>query len=201
MTAASADMETVQRVLQQTGVDQTPNAPGLAAYTQAVAEGLMEWFGSKAPGLRGLFSWLADIAPGAIAVGGGLILVALLVVVVSAIRARRRRPPIAPKTPVSARRFPFEPERGKDAWRSELERRIAAGDVPGGLEALWWWFACSVATVRVDPSWTSHELLARCRRADLAPLARGLDRLLYGGERPGVEDLQRLFRQLDEALP
>ena len=194
-------MELVRRVLEETGVDQTPNAPGLAAYTQALAEALMEWFESKVPGLGGLFSWLADFAPGAISVAGGLILVALLLVVVSAIRARRRRPAIVPKAPVSAPLRRFEPERGKDAWRSELERRLAAGDVPGGLEALWWWFACAVATVRVDPSWTSHELLARCRRPDLAPLARGLDRLLYGGERPRVEDLKRLFRRLDEALP
>jgi hypothetical protein len=92
------------------------------------------------------------------------------------------------------------PERGRADWRQELDRRLASGDVAGALEALWWWFAREVASEHVDASWTSHELLARCGRRELAPLATALDRLLYGAERPDVSDLLRFRGRIEEAL-
>lgn len=199
--SAPADMQLVGQILQETGVDQATPAPGLVAYSQALAEGLMGWLEGRAPGLGGLFSRLAGLGPVVAVVVGGLVLVTLMVVVVRAIRARHRRPLLQSLGPLPSARVRVLPERGRDHWRTEVEGRLAAGDVAGGLEALWWWFACSVATVRVEPSWTSGELLLRCRRPDLAPLARGLDLLLYGGERPGVEDLRQFFRRLEEALP
>jgi hypothetical protein len=202
VTGATADLDLVQRVLRDSGVDQAVPAAGLSAYGQALAERLGDWLHRRAPGLGGLFSWLAGLGPVATLVVGGLILATLLVVLVKAVRARRGRPAAAPLSRPSPARARAMPERGRDAWRSELERRLAAGDVASGLEALWWWFACSVAaTAPVEPSWTSLELLARCGRSDLAPLARGLDVLLYGGTRPRVSDLRQFFRRLDAALP
>ncbi len=199
MKDATADLELVQRVLRETGVDQTVPAPGLPAYLQAAAERFMDWLQHHAPGLRALLPWIAGLAPAAAVVAGVLVLGTLLVVLVKAVRARRRRStlPLAAPAPVRAR---VPSERDRDVWRADLERRLLAGDVAGGLEALWWWFACSIATVRVDPSWTSFELLARCRRTDLAPLARGLDTLLYGAARPEVDDLRRFFQRLDSVL-
>jgi hypothetical protein len=92
-------------------------------------------------------------------------------------------------------------EHDREGWRREIDRRLAAGDLEGTLEALWWWFARSVSRDRVDPSWTSHELLARCARPDLTPLARVLDRLLYGQQRPRPDDVRRFVGRIEAALP
>jgi hypothetical protein len=202
MTDATADLDLVQRILRESGVEQSPPVPGLAAYAQALAERVADFLHRRAPVVGGVFSWLAGLAPVAAWVVGVLVLATLLVVVVKAVRARRARPAsprLSRPSPASLR---AEPVRDREGLRSELEQRLAAGDVAGGLEALWWWFACSVAaSVPVDPSWTSLELLSRCRRSDLVPLARGLDALLYGGARPGVSDVRQFFLRLDAALP
>jgi hypothetical protein len=202
VTDATADLHLVQQILRDSGVEQAVPVPGLAAYAQALAERMADWVHRRAPMVGGLFSWLAGLGPIVVWVVGGLILATLLVVLVKAVRARRARPTSPPLSRPSPARARAVPVRDREGWRSELEQRLAAGDVAGGLEALWWWFACSVAaTIPVDPSWTSLELLARCRRSDLVPLARGLDVLLYGGTRPGVSDLRQFFRRLDAALP
>jgi hypothetical protein len=200
VTEATADLDLVQRILRETGVDQSVPTAGLAGYAQALAEAAMDWLKGHAPHVGDLFAGLAGLAPMATLTAGGLVLLALLVVAAKALLARRRRISGAPALPAPFVPARFESNRGRVAWQLELERCLAAGDVTGGLEALWWWFASSVATVRVDPSWTSLELLVRCQRTDLTPFARSLDRLLYGGVRPGIDDLRRFTERLGSVL-
>ncbi len=90
--------------------------------------------------------------------------------------------------------------RGADAWRAELERRLAEGHIAEALEALWWWLARSVAAGQAEPAWTSRDLVARSRREDLRDLVRRLDAFTYGPRRPAVEELRRLVGGLEEVL-
>ncbi len=86
------------------------------------------------------------------------------------------------------------------AWRTELDRRLAAGDLPAALRAAWWWLARSLAGPRVNPAWTSRELLAAAERADLAPAVRGLDALLYGVRPPERAAVERAVARVTEEL-
>ncbi|HKV07780.1 MAG TPA: hypothetical protein VJ725_06570, partial [Thermoanaerobaculia bacterium] len=85
-------------------------------------------------------------------------------------------------------------------WRAELERRLAAGRAAEALEAAWWWLARSVAGDRVEPDWTSRDLLAQTRRADLTDVVRRLDVLTYGPERPGLDEVRTLVGRLEAVL-
>jgi hypothetical protein len=195
-----APMDLVERILRDSGVDRTVPPPGWGGYLKALAEAFAEWLRSF-PGLRGLLPIPTELGPLAtvlLALVLLLILLALARLAVLSPWARRA----APAPPASlARVAPTVAERDRMAWRREIDRRLAAREVAGTLEAIWWWFARSVSTAHVDPSWTSHELLASCGRGDLAPFARALDRLLYGAERPDSEDLRRFLRGLEEAFP
>lgn len=86
------------------------------------------------------------------------------------------------------------------AWRAELERRLAAGRAAEALEAAWWWLARSVAGDRVEPDWTSRDLLAQTRRRDLTDVVRRLDVLTYGPERPGLDEVRTLVGRLEAVL-
>ena len=86
------------------------------------------------------------------------------------------------------------------AWRAELERRLAAGRAAEALEAAWWWLARSVAGDRVEPDWTSRDLLAQVRRNDLTDVVRRLDVLTYGPERPGLDEVRTLVGRLEAVL-
>lgn len=87
------------------------------------------------------------------------------------------------------------------AWRAELERRLAADQVPGALEAAWWWLARSVAGAGAEPDWTSRDLLAHARRDRLAEPVRRLDAFIYGPRHPRADDVRGLVARLEEALP
>ncbi|HYG62643.1 MAG TPA: hypothetical protein VEL74_08680, partial [Thermoanaerobaculia bacterium] len=86
------------------------------------------------------------------------------------------------------------------AWRAELDRCLAEGRVADGLHAAWWWLARSVAGARAEPTWTGRDLLAQTRRQDLRELVRRLDILLYGPQRPELDDLRRLVGRMEETL-
>jgi hypothetical protein len=194
-----ADLELVRRILEETGVEQTPPAPGWSAYLETLAVAVAEWLVRHFPSLQGLESLPRRLGPAAAVVGVALVAAVLFMIARTVLRRRQiaaRARPAAP--PPSAPRIA---ERGRREWRHELERRLAAGDVEDALEALWWWFARSVSAGRVDPSWTSRELLASSDRAELTPEAGALDRLLYGFERPDADELRRFVIRLEAALP
>ncbi|HXB55447.1 MAG TPA: hypothetical protein VN461_11725 [Vicinamibacteria bacterium] len=196
-----APMDLVERVLVESGVDRTVPPPGWGGYLRALAEAFAEWLRRSFPGFRGLTDIPTKLGP-LVSVLLALVLVlivAALVRMVVQTRRARRMVPAAPE--LLPARAASVPERDRAAWRLEIDRRLAAGDVAGALEAIWWWFARSVSAIPVDQSWTSRELLVRCDRGDLAPQAWALDRLLYGAERPDSERLRLFLRGLEEALP
>jgi len=199
--SAPADLALLRRVLEETGVDQTVPSPSWSAYFERLIEAAGRWLVSHFPRLQGLASLPRRLGPAA-AFLGIVFVVAVLFWVARMVVLRRRQagataPPAKPPLPPASR----VPERDRPAWRHEIERRLAAGDIEGALEALWWWFARSVCPGRVDPAWTSHELLASSGRADLAPVAGALDRLLYGFARPDADELRRFLGRLEAALP
>jgi hypothetical protein len=198
--SAPADLALVRRLLEETGVEQRHPPPGWSGYFEALADAFTEWLRDRLPNLQGLSALPAQL--GLLAALVGAVLVASILYSVGRAVLRRRRDPRATTPPAPS---PSTASRGvehdRQGWRQEIDRRLEAGDVESSLEALWWWFARSVSADRVDASWTSHELLARCARADLAPLARALDRLLYGSQRPRADDLRRFLGRLEAALP
>ncbi len=201
MTPATANPELVRRILAETGVDQTVRHQGWSSYLQTLAEALFEWTRSRLGGHATLLPILARLIP-LITIGLAVLVVIVLFLLLlrKALDSRQGR---AGRSVAAdgLRGSPARPQRDREAWRGELERRLASGDVAATLEALWWWFASSLSSAPVDPSWTSRELLSRCRRQDLAPLASALDRLLYGLERPGVAELRDFAARIAVALP
>lgn len=194
-----ADLELMRRVLEESGVDQTVPAPSWSAYFEMLLEAFAAWLVRHFPRLHGLASIPRRIGP-AIAVAGVVLVVAILVWVARTALVRRRRAAAAAPTPPPLPSAPRQTERDRRGWRHEIERRLAVGDVEGALEALWWWFARSICAGRIDPSWTSRELLASSGRTDLTPVARALDRLLYGSERPDADGLRHFLGRLEAAL-
>jgi hypothetical protein len=200
MMPGRADPVLVRRVLEETGVDQTVATPGWAGYAEAVAEAAFAWVRARVPAAEALSSLVRGMAPVAALVAGIAALGVLYLLVRSVLRRRRGRAafPAAAK-PRSA--IVPEVQRGRAGWKMEMDRRLAAGDVAGALEALWWWFAHSLCPAAVDRSWTSQELLARCGRPDLGPPARALDRLIYGSHRPDADEVRRFVGRVETLLP
>jgi hypothetical protein len=112
---------------------------------------------------------------------------------------RRRRPAVAETSVGPAQPLPASASDPR-AWRALLDERLRAGGIAEALEAAWWWLAASVSRGPVDPSWTSRELLARAGRLDLGRWAAALDRMTYGPERPGAEDVRGLIDALEAAV-
>lgn len=197
---ASADLDVLGRVLHETGVDQTTSDPSWSAYLYALLEAFARWLERRLPSLRGLDDLPTRLGPALGLVAIALVIVVLLVVARAAWRGRREgRPPV----PASAWTVPAAapvPERDRDGWRREIERCVAASDLAAALEALWWWFARALTTARVDPAWTSRELLAHTQRRELGALALALDRLLYGAARPQAADIHAFLSRAEDVL-
>jgi hypothetical protein len=196
-TPSAADPELVRRVLHESGVDQRVPGPALSAYVQALVEALWGWltrllrpFGSRLlPHMEGLAVALAAAA--------------ILFLVVLSMRAILRRRPGTREVRdavLAEENRPPRQDRDRESWRRAFEERCARGDVAGALEAAWWFLATSIAPREVDPAWTSRELLDECSRQDLTPLARGLDRMIYGSLRPAVPEIRLFFGTLRDAL-
>jgi hypothetical protein len=196
----AADAEVLQRVLRESGVDQTVAAPSWGGYGVAVLERFFRWVNGHWPHLGFLERLSGLVGPGLILAVIGLVVLVLVLVARSMLDARRRRAAAPSPVLTIPTRTPVL-EKSREGWRQEIERRLAAGDLAGALEALWWWFARALTSARVDPAWTSRELLAHARRPDLGGLALGLDRLLYGPSRPRAEDIDGFLRHAEEALP
>lgn len=196
-----ADMEAVERVLRETGVDQQVPTQGWSGYPIAVAEAVLEAIGGlRAP--RGLETLPGILGPAAAVIVGVTVLTLLLAFARFSYRRwqDRRRKRLSEAGPARAATVPAAAPREGAGWRAEIERRLSQGDLPGALEAVWWWFAVGVSDGDVDPSWTSRELLTRSGRLDLAPLGSTLDRLLYGARRPDAEDVRRFVSRGEAAL-
>jgi hypothetical protein len=194
---AAADPELVRRILEESGVDQRVPAPGLSAYAQAIVEALWrrltELLRPLGPQLLPHMEWLA------LALAAAVVLFLVILLVRSVVR---RRPAIKDAPAPLLAEEKEQPHQGRDreGWRRAFEERCARGDIAGALEAIWWFLATSIAPREVDPAWTSRELLVESSRQDLTPLARGLDRMIYGSLRPAVPELRLFFGRMREAL-
>jgi hypothetical protein len=199
-TPAAADREVLAEALQ--GVQGTPLPPE-ASYLRDLSTTFWNAVGSLlARGIERL-----DL-PRWLVIGFVVLLVAVLLAVLVRLvfflwRSRRGSAP-RPEEGEDVRRVAALPARETDwdaaAWRAELDRCLAEGRVAEGLRAAWWWMARSVAGERVEPDWTSRDLVARSGRYELRDVARGLDTLIYGPERPGLDDLRRLVGRMEAAL-
>lgn len=149
--------------------------------------------------------------PAALLLGAVAAVVALVVLLLvrAILRSRARRRGQAARDErgevVALGRADAAVPRDAAAWRAELERRLAEGRAAEALEAAWWWLARSVAGDRVEPDWTSRDLLAQTRREDprrhdLTDVVRRLDVLTYGPERPGLDEVRTLVGRLEAVL-
>lgn len=200
MMAGRADPALVRRVLEETGVEQTLDTPGWSGYAEAVAEAAFAWLHARFPAAETLTSWARGLAP-VVAVVAGIAALGLLYLLVRSVLRRRRGPAAVPTTARPGPAIVPEVQRDRSGWKLEMDRRLAAGDVTGALEALWWWFAHSLCPAAVDRSWTSQEILARCGRLDMAAPVRALDRLIYGPHRPTADEVRRFLGRLEALLP
>jgi len=191
-----ADPGLVERVLASSGVERTPTPPEssylgelLKAVTSYFVDALMA--GAKRLHLSPeLVWWIA---------AGLAVLLALLIARLVFSRLRRRKPARESGEALAAA-LPPAALRDAPGWRAELERRLAEGRIPEALEALWWWVARSLAGGEAEPDWTSRDLVARSRNADLRELVRRLDAFTYGPRTPAVEDLRGLLGRFEAAL-
>jgi hypothetical protein len=197
---AGADRQAVARALAGHGIERVPRPPE-ASYARDVGAALQR-------ALVRLFTRGRVPRPSRAVLIGVVALVAaaalLLLLLKGVLPAWRRRriggagdeaPGEAPAGLPAAL-----PELDAARWRAELDRCLADGQVAEGLAAAWWWLARSVAGPRVEPNWTGRDLLAHTRRPDLRELVRALDVLLYGPQRPAIDDLRRLVGRMEERL-
>ncbi len=199
---AEADTALIARLFEQTRATSRPPAPGWSEYARELARAGAEWLEALlAPVARGLgarVQWLEYAAIGLVVVTLALLLFMLGRALVLSLR-RRREPAGAPAAPREPAAAPGA-SKGPGYWRSEVDARLAQGDVKGALAALWWWLAAALVTRNVDATWTSRELLEHAQRRDLLPLARALDRQAYGPIPPGHDEVRRLAARMEGAL-
>ncbi|MEZ5332194.1 MAG: hypothetical protein R2991_09125 [Thermoanaerobaculia bacterium] len=190
---AEPPRQVLERVLAEHRVEREAPEPGLRAYAAYLVGSAVEALVDRIV-LAGSTPWtvvgwaLVIAAVGAALWVGGRALLG---------RTKTAKPagPAAPD-PVA----PAAAPRSAAAWRELVGARLDAGDLPGALEALWWWAAGVAAGGPVDPSWTSRELLAACRHPGLRrPLAE-LDRLTYSERSSTRAEIESLSRTLEGAL-
>lgn len=196
-----ADAPSLERVYAESRAARRPVRVPWTAYVGHLAKqigtALARFLASAIEAVAGqgtLWVWVARIL-----VGGALLVLLGLAGKLLAALARRRRGP-AEEAPQALGAMPVSPSRDAVAWRAELERLLAAGEVAAALEAAWWWLARALLGERVDPSWTGRELLERAGRRDLLPLVRRFDVLAYGPRRPQPEEVRSYAARLAEVL-
>lgn len=200
-TLAPGDRLLLERVLRDTRVERGPARQGMADYMVVLTRAIVERLQRAIEPLAGLFGPHASSLLLATEVVLLAVLGLLLFVVVRWILSRRvvrrQKPREAAALAGSDRE---DLARGLEAWATELESHLQAGEVRGALKALWWWLARSLCGPDADPSWTSRELLDRARRPDLRSFAAAFDRLAYGRHAPRVPDVRDLVGRLRSAL-
>lgn len=198
--AATIDPTWLGQLAEAEGVVIEVSKPGLAEYSrdlgEAISYAINDWLAGWVPGVG---SVLAPLAP--------TILKALLIILgitVAFILIRRWLSPGPAKEEVrqvvELASGSVSEARSPVIWAAELARSLEAGQIADALAALWWWLASQITSERVDPTWTSRELLRQAGRRDLQMLADRLDRLMYGPEVPGREQVSVLFQELREAV-
>lgn len=194
---APADRALVERVLATSGVERTP-VPPESSYLRGLGQSLQDW----------LLDFLREsnvlLLPSAVLIlltvlAVGLVVLLLVRALLPRLRVRRAQQRGEEAGALVALGAP-PALRDAAAWRAELDRRLAEGKTAEALEAAWWWLARSVAGPRVEPDWTSRDLLARVRRDDLSEVVRRLDVLTYGPRRPGLEEVRTLVGRLEAVL-
>ena len=191
-----ADPAVIERVLASSGVERTPVPPEttyLGELMGTAAGYVIQALTAGAQKLRIPAGLLWGIAAGL------AVLLVLLLARLAFSRLRRRRSGPEEGEALTACLPPAAP-RDAAAWRAELERRLAGGQVPEALEALWWWLARTLAGGEAEPDWTSRDLVTRSGREDLRDLARRLDAFTYGPRPPEVPELRGLLGRFEEAL-
>lgn len=199
--AAGADHASLERVLSTSGVETVVPQAGVLEYSRYLGQRLVTWFysvmlrGAEAVfGARGWFSL----------VGRAVIVLAILALAILVVQLARRSVARARAAgPVAERRLaeaPAAAERDDAGWRSELERRLAAGEVGEALAALWWWLALRLAGASADPTWTSRELAAATGRRDLLADLGRLDAMAYGPRPPAAAEVLGLWRHFEARL-
>jgi hypothetical protein len=192
--------EVLGRILKESGVDQRTSAPPWSDYVRILIEAFLGWLVPHAKPLGDLFRGHADALQSLLWIVLVLIFLGVLGLLGRALLSRKAPRRLSPPVVPPGRAEASSPLRDRETWRSELESRLAAGDVRGALEALWWWFAGGVSAGVVEASWTSRELLVRSGREDLAPFARTLDLWIYGTATPPAPVVRHLVGRLEGLL-
>lgn len=199
--SAEPNRARLDRIYAEHDLDLYTERAGWAAYLGYLLERLDDWIAVRVTGFLNRLLGSSTAWRNAIYGVIGAALVALLVWLALLLRSmlRQREPEQAPEVEVRA---PSPAAGGADAaaWRAELDRRLAAGDLEAALEAAWWWLACSLAGSRVNPAWTSRELLVAAGRPDLGPAVRGLDAMIYGGQRLERTAVERVVDRLAQEV-
>jgi hypothetical protein len=192
---APAERTVLERVLADSAVERVPAPPESSYFGELAQRAQMALLDLLVKG----GNMLRLPRPVYLAITLGLAAIALFLLLRLLLPRLRRRAMIQETGDVTELDLP-PAARSAAAWRAELERHLAEGRVAEALEALWWWLARSVAAGKVEPDWTSRDLVTRSRREDLRDLVRRLDAFTYGPRRPAVEDLRRLVGGVEEAL-
>jgi hypothetical protein len=198
---AVADHQLIERLFRETGAETKVSGPSWREYGSVVAAAIAERidaFFSKLRIRQAL--WPRVLAWVLLA----LVLAMLAVILVRALArlwARRHSRPRETGAVVLVDGGTAAQEgRSRDAWRAEIEARLALQQIDAALEAVWWWFARSLTERAIDPAWTSRELLEAAQRGELRPQAAALDRMIYGPTRPGPHEVRHFVRRLEAAL-
>ena len=202
----AADESVLQTIREQGGLQRTPQPTSWTAYLSFLLRRL------RAKLYRTLIGALAHLTSVASVLRwGGIVLVwVVLVLVLLGLAAFLSRLFGRQRQEALKERLTSEPSavhlaRGATEWRAEVESQLASGDLAAALAAAWWWLARSLAADRVDPAWTSRELLdqarlQRSRRRQLLPLVRRLDALVYGPRPPALAQVRQFVDQLAPLL-
>ena len=198
--ALEGDRDQLRQVMLEARIATDRSRPGLTLWARDAGVAFSRW----------MSGWMERVLPGFARVAmpyvepALIVILALLATVLLIFLARfaldrwRRRAPAANPGVVDLGAT-VKPPAARD-WGEELRRRLASGDVAGGIEALWWWLASRLVADRAKPSWTSRELVTRAGRRDLLSAVRRLDRMMYGAARPSTDEIGRLRNDLEEAM-
>lgn len=198
--AVPADTARLERIYAEHELDLAPRSTGWMSYLSYLIARFSGWVAAK---IASALSSLLGGSPAWRLVLYGVIgaaLLALLVWLALLLRSVRGHRPARARGTEARAALPSGTGMDAAAWRAELDRRLEAGDLAAALESAWWWVASSLAGARVDPAWTSRELLTAAGRPDLAPAVRGLDALIYGARRPERAAVERVVGRLAEEL-
>lgn len=192
------DAALVAQLQREGRVDTAVPQPGLRDWAAALMRGLGRWVWSLVPGVP----WLRS---GRVWQGIGYAALALAALAAAWLAWQglvrwMSRSGVRPEPDVSSTSERAATPRGAATWRAVVEEELAAGRARAALGALWWWVAESLLGGRVEPSWTSRQLVAEARRPDLRPALGALDGMLYGPDEVGTDQVSRLARDLGERV-